>query len=63
MSRWDDGDVPLYTKETFQRCTAKFAAMATDQAATGMSNDDDDDVPLFVGTHKRSWNAQSVLFE
>ena len=48
----DDDDVPLFTEETFRRYKAMVAASkATVQAATGMS-DDDNDVPLFPGTHR-----------
>ena len=48
----DDDDVPLFTEETFRRYEARVAAAkAMVQAATGMS-DDDDDVPLFPGTHR-----------
>ena len=47
----DDDDVPLFTEETFRRYEARLAAKATVQAATGMS-DDDDDVQCFNGTHR-----------
>ena len=51
----DDDDVPLFTEETFRRYEARLAAKATVQAATGMS-DDDNDVPCFNGTH-RAWEV------
>ena len=47
----DDDDVPLFTEETFRRYEARVAAAkATVQAATGMSDDDDDVVHEF-GTY------------
>jgi hypothetical protein len=48
----EDYDVPLFSEETFRRYAARLAAKATVQPETdtGMS-DDDDDVPVFDGTH------------
>jgi hypothetical protein len=48
----EDDDVPLFSEETFRRYAARLAAKATVQPETdtGMS-DDDDDVPVFDGTH------------
>ncbi len=42
----DDVDVPLFSEETYRRFAARLDAKATVQAATSMSNDDND-VSLF----------------
>ena len=47
----EDDDIPLFTEETYRLYAARIAAKGTVQAATGMS-DDDDDVPCFDGTHR-----------
>jgi uncharacterized protein YbaA (DUF1428 family) len=49
---WEDDDVPLFTEETYRRYAARIATKGTVQAATGMWDDDDDDVPCFDGTHR-----------
>jgi N-acetylglucosamine-6-phosphate deacetylase len=51
---WEDDNVPVLTEdsETFKGYAARLAATATVQAATGMSDDDNESMtfPLFDGT-------------